>query len=395
MNSGSDDRWLLPAGIEEILPREAAWMEQLRRRLLDLYHGWGYELVIPPLVEYLDALLTGVGSDLELQTFKLTDPEGGRLLGVRPDMTPQVARIDAHYLRRRGPARLCYIGPVLRTHTAHYGGTREPIQVGAELFGYAGVDGDAEIIELMVATLGAAGIASPTIDLGHVGVVRGVLDSCGLEPADAARLVDAINRKSLADVQGLVIALDLSGPRGAMLEALVSLHGGASVIDRARQLLAAAGADVSGALDELGAVLGRVRQRLPGIEVNLDLTELRGARYHTGAVFAAYLPQSGYAVAQGGRYDNIGAAFGYARPATGFSIDLRALAHLLVPPTFGADAIMAPGAGDNELESLVAQLRVAGQRVVRLLEGMDEEHMREQCDRRIVRRGEGWAVETF
>jgi len=395
VNAISDERWLLPEGIEEILPREAAWLEQLRRRLLDLFHSWGYELVLPPLMEYLDALLTGVGSDLGLQTFKLTDPQGGRLVGVRPDMTPQVARIDAHYLRRQGPARLCYIGSVLRTFAAHHGGTREPIQVGAELFGYAGVDGDAEILQLMVETLAAAGIASPAIDLGHVGVVRGVLRHCGLADADAARLLDALNRKSLADVKDLAAELDLTADASEMLETLVSLHGGAAVLARARSELGRAGAPVAGALDEIETLLERVSARLPALAINIDLSELRGAHYHTGAVFSAYVPQSGYAVAQGGRYDNIGAAFGYARPATGFSIDLRAILRLLGPPSFEADGIMAPDLDDAELDSVVAQLRGCGQRVVRLLPGMNEDHLREQCDRRLVRRGAEWVVENF
>ncbi|RMG31520.1 MAG: ATP phosphoribosyltransferase regulatory subunit [Gammaproteobacteria bacterium] len=392
------EHWLLPEGIEEMLPEEAARLESLRRRLLDLYAGWGYELVIPPLVEYLESLLTGTGRDLDLQTFKLVDPASGRLLGVRADMTPQAARIDAHALRRDVPVRLCYLGTVLRTRPDALGGTRCPMQVGAELYGHAGPESDLEIIALMLETLACAGVREVHLDLGHVGIFRGMARAAGLDAEAETELFERLQRKALPDLETWLETAEIPTPYRQAFPALAELHGGPEILERARTVLAGQPSDVQAALDALEDMARRVRSRWPDLPLHLDLAELRGYAYQTGLVFAAFAPGAGQEIARGGRYDEIGRIFGRARPATGFSADLRQLMLLgepSLPPV--RERIFAPPSGeDTALESAVAALRAQGHCVIRALPGQagaDAAAM--GCGARLVHREDGWQVEPL
>ena len=358
------DRWLLPDGMEEILPPKARQMEALRRRLLDLFHAWGYDMVMPPPVEFLESLLTGAGHDLELQTFKVTDQLSGRTMGVSADVTPQVARMDAHSVPRSGAARFCYCHPVLRTRADNSMGSRAPVQIGAELFGHAGVASDLEILNLMVSTLQQSGADELYLDLGHVGLYRGLVDAAGLSAEQEQQLFDAIQHKRFVDIAPCVTGVESAVVR-EMLMALPHLSGGVEVLEQARQILAAAPAGVREALSELTEVAYALQRCHPEITLYLDLSELRGYHYHTGMVFAAYVPGLGQALAKGGRYDEIGSVFGRARPATGFSTDLKLLAELngYQPSMPG---ILAPveALTDPDCAQEVARLRAMGERVM-------------------------------
>lgn len=396
--SGDGARWLLPEGVEEALPDTAWRLERLRRRVLDVYARWGYDLVIPPLIEYLDSLLIAAGHDLELDTFKLVDQLSGRMMGVRADMTPQVARIDAHRLGRDTPVRLCYLGAVLHTRPGALGGGRSPLQLGAELYGHGGLEADLEVLELLLATLDEAGVAaSRCVDLGHVGIVRGLARATGLDAGDEAALFEMLQRKSAPEIGARLDALALPAGDDAMWRALVELHGGREIPGRAREVLGAAGEEVAGAVDHLARLGDALAARHDDVEVHFDLAELRGYHYHTGVVFALYLPGEGEEVARGGRYDGIGAAFGRARPATGFSTDLRRLAALGAEPDSGGwpGAIAAPPDAEPELAARVAELRAAGERVIALLPGQQGAPEALGCDRRLVRRDGTWLVEEL
>lgn len=388
----STDRWLLPEGIEEVLPPQAERLEGLRRRLLDLYRSWGYELVIPPLIEYLDSLLTGTGNDLDLQTFKLTDQLSGKLMGVRADITPQVARIDAHQLRHDIPSRLCYIGTVLHTRPDGFAGSRSPLQAGLELYGHSGVASDVEVLSLMVETLTLTGIEEPYLDLGHVGIYRGLAEQAGLDALREAELFDALQRKARPEIETLLHQWRMGDEMSAMLLALVDLNGGDEVLAEARGQLAVASASVHSALDNLEQIAVHARQRVPRIPLHYDLAELRGYHYHTGVVFAAFVPGHGQAIAQGGRYDDIGRVFGRARAATGFSTDLRTLVALTAERPHAAAGILAPSEEDSELEALVRELRGGGERVVRYLPGQTGAAREMGCDRIIAQRDGRWQV---
>ncbi|MGD1984503.1 MAG: ATP phosphoribosyltransferase regulatory subunit, partial [Chromatiaceae bacterium] len=295
--------WLLPEGIDELLPAQARALEGLRRDLLDTYATWGYQLVITPFIEFLDALLTGTGRDLELQTFKLTDQASGRLLGVRADITPQAARIDAHRLRHDAPTRLCYIGSVLRTRGDGLSGSRSPLQIGAELYGHAGVASDVEIVCLTLETLRIAGLTNVYLDLGHVGIFRALARAAGLDAGTEAELFEALQRKASAEIADLVSRYGVAAPLNEMLCVLAELNGGEEVLPRARKLLAAAPPAVADAIDYVEAVAEALRRRLPGLPVHFDLAELRAYHYQSGVVFAAFVPGEGQEVARGGRYD--------------------------------------------------------------------------------------------
>jgi ATP phosphoribosyltransferase regulatory subunit len=331
--------------------------------------------VIPPFIDYLESLLTGTGHDLDLRTFKLTDQLSGRMLGVRADMTPQVARIDAHQLRRDLPTRLCYLGTVLHTRTDGFAGTRSPMQIGAEIYGHDGAESDVEILRLMVATLEAAGIDSAYIDLGHVGIYRGLARQAGLDLAQEMALFDALQRKAVDEVSALVDQCGLSRSVGGMLLSLAELNG-ADALTRAGSALAEAEAPVKAALARLRHVAEETRRWLPELPIHFDLAELRGYTYKTGVVFAAFVPGWGLEIARGGRYDDIGRVFGRARPAVGFSSDLKGLIALARKPADGdepgaglAEAILVPWDADPVLQAEVARLRAAGRRVVQLLPG--------------------------
>lgn len=384
------DRWLLPEGIEEVLPDDARRLETMRRRILDLFYTWGYELVMPPMIEYLEALLTGVGKELDLQTFKVTDLLTGRLMGIRPDMTPQAARIDAHYLKRGGPVRLCYLGSVLRTRPDEFGGSREPLQLGAELFGHAGPESDAEILCLMIATLQLAGINELHIDLGHTGVFHGLIAQAELDAEQQSELFDALQRKARADVEALLEAMAIDRRRRDMLTALIELNGGQEVLTEARQRLKNAPDGVTHALDNLEAVAAIVTRKRPSLPLYFDLAELAGYHYYTGMVFSAFVPAYGRAVAHGGRYDGIGQAFGRARPATGFGADLRLLLALSPSQPGVSSGILAPDENDASLQSQIERLRAAGERVVLRLSGTLASET--GCERELVRKGGEWVV---
>lgn len=381
---------MLPEGIEEVLPDEARRLETMRRRILDLFYSWGYELVMPPMIEYLEALLTGVGKELDLQTFKVTDLLTGRLMGIRPDMTPQAARIDAHYLKRGGPVRLCYLGSVLHTRPDEFGGSREPLQLGAELFGHAGPESDAEILCLMIATLQLAGIGELHIDLGHTGVFHGLIAQAELDAEQQSELFDALQRKARTDVESLLAAMDIDRQRRDMLTALIELSGGHEVLTEARQRLKNAPEGVRQALDNLEAVAAIVARKLPSLPLYFDLAELAGYRYYTGIVFSAFVPAYGRAVAHGGRYDGIGQAFGRARPATGFGADLRLLLALSPSQPGMAGGILAPNEDDAALQSEIERLRAAGERVVLRLSGALASET--GCERELVHKGGEWVV---
>ena len=387
-----NNRWLLPEGIEEVLPDEARRIEYLRRRLLDLYQRWGYELVMPPFIEYLESLLTGTGNDLDLQTFKLTDQLTGRMMGVRADMTPQVARIDAHQLKRDVPTRLCYMGTVLHTRTDGFAGSRSPLQVGVELYGHAGIESDLEVLQLMVATLAAAGITEPYLDLGNTAIYRGLARQAGFDAEQEEQLYDMLQRKSVPELDALLESCRLDADMAAMLRGLVDLNGGEEVLGRAREVLAGATDEVRQALAQLEAFAARAREVLPGVPLHFDLSELRGYNYHTGMVYGAFVPGQGQAIALGGRYDDIGADFGRARPATGFSTDLRTLLALGEVAPEAPAAIFAPAETDAGLETAIARLREAGETVVRGLPGQEGDAAAMGCSRRLVKSGRDWVV---
>jgi ATP phosphoribosyltransferase regulatory subunit len=395
MNKGKN-RWLLPEGIEDLLPAQAARLEQLRREILDLYRSWGYELILPPFIEYLDSLLTGTGHDLDLQTFKLIDQLSGRLLGLRADMTPQAARIDAHRLRRTAPSRLCYLGTVLHTRPDGFAGSRSPLQVGAELFGHAAPESDVEILELMVATLALTGVEDVYIDLGHVGIYRGLVEDAGLDADQEGFLFDALQRKAIPEIQEFLAQLDLSTAQRERLAGLARLNGDADVLERARVLLEGAGEAAHKAFDNLRRIAALAQRRLPAVTLHFDLAELRGYRFHTGVVFAAFVSDRGQEIARGGRYDEIGKVFGRARPATGFSTDLRSLMQLgsrewPAPP----GAILAPAEDDPALADSVRRLRGAGERVIQQLPGQQGSFTEMGCERILRWNGSAWVVEAL
>ncbi len=376
-------RWLLPENISDVLPEEARTVERLRRALLDLYASYGYELVIPPLLEHLDSLLTGSGSDLGLSTIKLDDQMSGRTLGLRADTTPQVARIDSHILNRPGVARLCYAGSTVHARPMHPLASREPFQVGAEVYGDADFAADREVLELAVLSARRIGCAHVQLDLGHTGVVRALLGSSP-GPAEAVEeVLSALNTKDGAALQSAAQAWE--GPMRSALMALPALAGGCEVIARAREILPAADG-LRSALDDL--------DRLAAIrladEISVDLSDMHGFSYHTGATFAVYVRGLTGPLLRGGRYDDIGQAFGRARPATGFSLlDLREAARLVRTP--GTRAIRAPQEGDAELDALVTSLRAKGEVVVRAPDGA-EVGVSLLVDRAILRERGAWRV---
>lgn len=388
----SDDRWLLPDGIEEILPDRALRVERLRRRLLDLYHTWGYDLVIPPLAEFTTALFSGAGSDLDLMTFKITDQLSGRMMGVRADITPQAARIDAHSLRREGPTRLCYAGQVLYTRPRNPLESRCPIQLGAELFGEAGLEADLEVIALLVETLRQAGLDRIQLDLGHVGIYRGLERELDLDADRKRELFELLQHKDAG--LGSWVAREVADRRLArLLGVLPDLCGGVDTLERARAVFADAPAAVCDALDQLRRVVESLLRQLPDIELFLDLGELRGYHYHTGIVFAAYCPASTAALGHGGRYDRVGAEFGRARPATGFGIDLGFLCDLVAAANPVGRGIFAPAdlvacAGEE-----IARLRAAGERVVGGFPGQRVDLAELGCDRVLAATPAGYRIE--
>ncbi|HTH40202.1 MAG TPA: ATP phosphoribosyltransferase regulatory subunit [Rhodocyclaceae bacterium] len=378
-------RWILPEAIEDILPPEARQLEALRRRLLDAFAVHGYEFVVPPLLEYVESLLTGSGRDLDLRTFKLVDQLSGRTMGVRADITPQVARIDAHLLGRKGVTRLCYCGSVLHTLPAGFNASREPMQIGAELYGHGGVEADIEIVRLLADALALAGLKELRIDVGHVGLFRVLTAAAGFDAEAEEELFALLQVKDVPSLQAK-LANAPEAARNALL-ALPGLYGGREVLAKARQCLPA---DVAPQLDDLE----RLADSLAGLPVSFDLSDLRGYHYHSGIVFAAYCDGSAAAVALGGRYDKVGQAWGRGRAATGFSIDLREIARLsTVVNTKGA--ILAPWPEDDRLHGEVAKLRSAGETVVMALPGHEGTWNEAGCDRKLSLCNGQWIIEAL
>jgi ATP phosphoribosyltransferase regulatory subunit len=379
--------WLLPEYVEDILPHYARAAEQLRRRLLDLFDAHGYDLVSPPLVEYLDSLLTGAARDLDLKTFKVVDGLSGRMLGVRADMTPQAARIDAHLINQQGPTRLCYAGPVLRTKPSGMQGSREPFQIGAELFGHAGIEADLEIQELLLAALQAAGVPELRLSLGHAGLFRALAEGAGLTTDQSAALFAALRDKDVPEVDALTEGL--ATPWRGAFRALPNLYGGQEALAAARAALPDLPA-IRRALDDLTRLLAAGR----GADLAVDLADLRGDGYHNGVMFAAYAGGQSRAVALGGRYDGAGAVFGRSRAATGFSLDLRQILDCL-PDAAARTGILAPRAEDADLSAAITGLRAEGERVVVELPGQEAHRAELGCDRTLVKQGQNWIVQDL
>ena len=359
-------RWLLPEHIEDVLPAEARAIERLRRAILDLFESHGYELVAPPLLEYLESLLSGTGKDMDLATFKLVDQISGRMLGVRADHTPQVARIDAHLLNRQGVARLCYCGSVLHTVPAGMTKMREPIQIGAELYGHAGLEADIEIVRLMVAALKRAGIARIHIDLGNPAIYREMV--AGMDAENAEEVFHAVQQKDAVAAGRLAV--------------LTTLNGGSEVMQRARKELPQQVAPHLEALEKLAKAIED-----PAVEVSFDLAELGGFNYESGLVFAAFAAGSPDAIARGGRYDEVGKSFGRARAATGFTMDLRQLAGL-VKADGPRSSILAPM--DPDAQAAIDELRRKGEVVIVNLPGHDAAEL--GCDRKLEKKDGKWRV---
>lgn len=387
------DTWLLPEGVADVLPAEAARLEALRRQLLDRFALWGYQLVFPPLMEYLESLLTGSGHDLDLMTFKITDQLTGRMMGVRADITPQVARLDAHSLPVDGPARYCYAGTTLNTRPAALAASRCPVQIGAELYGYEGVAGDIEILRLMLETLTLSGCKEIQLDLGHVAIFRGLARLAGVAGRDEAVLFDIYQRKAVAELRDFMVAKNLSIEMAARFEGLLRLAGDISVLTQAQKLLSGLAPEIDAALVSLYAVADAIKTSHVDVSLYFDLTELRGYHYHTGLVFAAYVPGARAELAKGGRYDHVGEAFGRSRPATGFSADLKSLLAFFSPALPGS-GIFAPAGDAPSLHAAITALRAQGERVLQALPGENTTASAQNCDRVLVLSAGKWVVTT-
>lgn len=361
----------MPEGIEEILPEDAKYLESLRSKLLELFVCWGYDLVIPPFIDFLDSLLTGSGHDLDLQTFKLTDQISGEMLGVRADMTPQVARIDVHNLKYDWPTRLCYVGTILNARSDPLHKSRSPMQIGAELYGHAGKESDVEVIRLMLEMLALTGLQNIHLDLGHVGIYRALSRQAGLTELQEGALFDVLQRKARPELHVLIDSYAINADLKAMLLKLPELNGGKDVLDKARLLFLKANNEVKHALENLESIAERLAVHFPFLPISFDLAELRGYHYHTGMVFAAFVPSIGREIARGGRYDNIGAVFGRARPATGFSADLKLLSSLSKQycQETQRELIFAPYSEDVQLNEKIRELRADQQAVIQQLPG--------------------------
>lgn len=380
-------RWLLPEAIEDLLPAEARQVESLRRHVLDEFAACGYEFVAPPLLEYVESLLTGSGHDLDLRTFKLVDQLSGRTMGVRADITPQVARIDAHLLNRNGVARLCYCGSVLHALPAGLMASREPLQIGAELYGHAGIEADIEIVRLLAQALALCDIPTARIDLGHVGIFAALAEGAALTGEAREEVFSLLQAK---DASGLGEAVaGLAEPWRTGFLALPECYGGVEALDECARRLPDTPA-IRAAIDGLR----RLAAELADLPLGFDLADLRGYHYHSGVVFAAYCDGSPGAVALGGRYDSVGKSFGRGRPATGFSLDLRVVARL-APQAPAKGAILAPWPEDSALHAEVGRLRAAGETVMFALPGHEGTWREAGCDRVLVSRNNNWTIENL
>lgn len=379
--------WLLPENIADVLPSEARKIEELRRQLLDQFRLYGYELVMPPMLEYLESLLPVGGHDMDLRMFKLVDQLSGRTMGVRADMTTQVARIDAHLLNRTAVTRLCYAGSVLHTLPSGLHATREPLQIGAEIYGHAGLEADAEIQELALGSLALAGFPEVRLDLSHVGVLRAILGFDVAARRVEQELTRLLRAKDVPGLEALTVGYDKT-TRNALL-ALPALYGDREVLALARKTLPQ-DASIAKALDELDALC----EVAGSGKVAIDLADFSGYQYESGPMFSLYVPGLPNAMARGGRYDHVGEAFGRARPATGFSMDLRELARLM-PGAARKRAIRAPWGRETELRARIATLRAAGEIVIQHLPGHENDQEEFDCDRVLVQENGSWEVRVL
>ena len=382
--------WLLPEHIADVLPAQARRIEELRRSLLDRSRSYGFELVMPPLLEHLDSLLSGTGHELDLRTFKLVDQLSGRTLGLRADTTPQAARIDAHLLNRQGVTRLCYCGPVLHTRPSGLG-SREPLQFGAEIFGHAGLEADLEVQELALDVLEAAGVAGPVIDLADARVVRGVLAGLPIDAQQLHEVVAALSKKDAAAVEALSQGFPTETRRA--LQDLLALYGDEEVLSAARRLLPQR-ALITAALDDLQWLSAHLRRDHPDARIGVELSDMSGYAYYSGTRFAVYGGGSSDALARGGRYDEVGAVFGRRRPAVGFSLDLKILAEH-APEPLRASAIRAPWGEDLGLRAAVRRLRESGETVLCVLPGHEHEGQEFDCDRELISVDDQWVLRAL
>jgi ATP phosphoribosyltransferase regulatory subunit len=376
--------WVLPDHIADVLPSEARHIEEIRRDLLDMARCYGYELVMPPLLEHLESLLSGTGEALDLQTFKLVDQLSGRMMGLRADSTPQVARIDAHLLNRRGVTRLCYCGPVLHTRPAAPHATREPLQFGAEIYGHSGLEADLEILTLALDALKSAQVGALTVDLADARIVDALLLPSGLSAAQQVLVHAALAAKDRSELALLVQNCPAATAQGLL--ALVDLYGDASVLAQAQKALP----DLPGIREAL-THLEWLASHLDGVRVSFDLADLRGYAYYTGARFSVYATGASDALARGGRYDEVGSVFGRKRPAVGFSLDVKVLASAAAVRPLRA-AVRAPWGEAPALRAAIAQLRQQGETVVCVLPGHESEVDEFQCDRELVQAAGQWVV---
>jgi ATP phosphoribosyltransferase regulatory subunit len=383
--------WLLPEQIADVLPSQARRIEELRRILIDRARGYGYELVMPPLVEHLESLLSGTGAELDLKTFKLVDQLSGRMLGVRADMTPQVARIDAHLLNRDGVVRLAYCGPVLHARASGALASRELLQYGAEVYGHGGLEADLEVIDLALDAVAAAGLSGLQLDLGDARLLRGVLAGAPLDAQALNELVAALTRKDVALLSRLGEALPTAGRDGLL--ALTRLYGGQEVLADARAKLPSR-EPIRRALDDLAWLAQQVARAHPEVRVGFDLADMSGYAYYSGCRFALFAQGAAEAVARGGRYDEVGAVFGRNRPAVGFSLDLRALADV-APAASAHAAVRAPWGEDEALRAAVRRLRAEGHTVVCTLPGHEQEAGEYDCDRELVAVDGRWVLRAL
>ncbi|MBU3619881.1 ATP phosphoribosyltransferase regulatory subunit [Polynucleobacter sp. JS-Fieb-80-E5] len=383
------NRWLLPEDIADVLPAQARKVESLRRAVLDLYQSYGYELVAPPILEFLDSLLTGTGSDLNLQTFKLVDQLSGRTLGLRADITPQVARIDAHLLNRDGVTRLCYAGSVAHARTPVGSSAREELQLGAEIYGCATWEADLEAITLLLKTLSVAGLEKVYLDLSHAGILAGILDGQNLDKATVEALYSLLQSKDRPRLSQWATCLPTKVSEALM--ALTELNGPCSeVLAKAKRVLPKHAA-IDEALADLERLVSAAAKFSVNLELSIDLADLRGYQYHSGVMFAAYVDQLPQPIARGGRYDHVGQAFGRPRPATGFSLDLLTLANLS-PMNVRKLAILAPWVEDAALSKAITTLRGQGEVVIQIPVGAVAEAAEYECDRELVKQGSSWEV---
>lgn len=397
MRNDLKNRWLLPDGVEETLPPDALAVENLRRKILQTYHTWGYDLIMPAMIEYMDSLLTGTAHSLDLITFALVDQLTGKQMGVRSDMTPQAARIDAHLLadsnRNQRISRLCYCGHLLHAQGEGITSRRTPLQIGAEIFGNDSIGADVEVVSLMIATLHTSGLDKVAIDIGHVGIFRSLISNSGLDQDQENRLFDMLQRKSIPELKNYLAELSLSDSQREHICRLALLNGDLSIIDEARQLYSGYSDELSKSLDHIEAVVVDVQKRYPDTLIHCDLAELRGYSYHTGLVFSAFLPGQGKEIARGGRYDDVGEVFGNARSATGFSADLFSLYRLSSHSGEVEPGVLAPEINDPELDAMVQSLRDQYVRVIVDLSNGNCSAQEQNCDRILVRDNQSWIVQ--